>query len=71
MNADRLSGRLQRFVGRLQQHWGQLTADPSLEEAGWHAQVSGLARERRALSRERDERQLAEFIERHRDWHRR
>ncbi|HEX5804286.1 MAG TPA: CsbD family protein [Azospira sp.] len=68
MNADRLSGRLQQFVGRLQQHWGKLTADPSLEEAGWDAQVSGLARERRALCNARAERQLDEFIERHRHW---
>lgn len=68
MNVDRISGRLQQFVGRLQQHWGRLTADTTLEEAGWHAQVNGLKRERRGLSCEHAERQLDEFIARHRDW---
>lgn len=68
MNHDRVAGRLEQVVGRLKQRWGMLTGDHSLESAGWRAQVDGLIRERRALSSEYADRQLGEFLDRHRDW---
>jgi uncharacterized protein YjbJ (UPF0337 family) len=68
MNRERFAGQLEQFVGRVKECWGILTNDPALAAAGQYAQLAGRIRARCALSAERSERQLSEFLARHRDW---
>jgi len=68
MNRDRLIGQLQQLAGRLKETWGHLTGAPACVDSGRQAQFAGRIRAQRGLSAERAERQLSEFLYRHRDW---
>lgn len=68
MNRDQLAGRLEQAVGIIEEYWGTLRHDPALVAAGRQARFTGGIRARRALSSAIAERQLGEFLYRHRHW---
>lgn len=68
MNPDRFLGVCQQVRGRIKQSWGVLVEDPNLVEYGVRDRLAGRVREQRGLSKEQSERQLREFMSRHRRW---
>jgi uncharacterized protein YjbJ (UPF0337 family) len=68
MNLDRLLGVCRQFSGRMKQAWGVLLDDPNLVDHGARDRLAGRIQEQRGLSKEQSERQLQEFMNRHRRW---
>lgn len=68
MNLDRFLGVCWQLRGRIKQSWGVFVEDPSLVEYGARDRLAGRVREQRGLSKEQSERQLREFMSRHRRW---
>lgn len=68
MNLDRFLGVCRQYRGKMKQTWGALVEDPSLVEYGARDRLAGRIREQRGLSKEQSERQLQEFLNRHRRW---
>lgn len=68
MNPDRFLGVCRQLRGRIKQRWGVLADDPDLAEFGARDLLAGRIQEQRGLSKERSERQLREFMNRHRRW---
>jgi len=52
----------------MKQSWGVLVEDPNLVEYGSRDRLAGRVLEQRGLSKEQSERQLQEFMSRHRRW---
>ncbi len=69
MNGERFAGICQQFAGRMNETWGELTADPLRAAAGRRAQVFGKARQRNGLAKEESSRQLRDFVHRNRNWY--
>lgn len=68
MNQDRLYGIWKQFRGTVKEHWGRLTDDPRTVAAGSRDRLFGSIQERRGISKQEADRQLEEFIGRHRNW---
>ncbi|MDP1524961.1 MAG: hypothetical protein Q8M20_04075 [Rhodocyclaceae bacterium] len=68
MNRDQWIGRLQQFVGIIEETWGHLSDEPELAVTGRKAQFTGRIRAQLGLSRAKADRQLGEFLHRHRHW---
>ena len=68
MNPDRFLGICRQLRGRIKQRWGVLAGDPDLAEFGARDLLAGRIQEQRGLAKERSERQLREFMNRHRRW---
>ena len=68
MNLDRLQGSWQQLSGKFQEHWGSLTDDPHAVAAGRRDRLAGRVLEQRGISKQQAERQLQEFLIRHRNW---
>lgn len=68
MNRDQLTGRLQQLVGIIEEFWGDVTGAPLLAATGREAQLAGQIRAERGLSTAQADRQLREFLYRHRHW---
>ena len=69
MNRNRLEGICRQFTGIAKEQWGMLTRDSLLAAAGRRDQQHGMVQELRGVSRERLERELEEFMLRHRNWY--
>jgi len=68
MNREQLTGRLQQFVGIIEEAWGNLSDEPELAASGRKARFTGRIRAQRGLSTAQADRQLGEFLHRHRHW---
>lgn len=69
MNRDQVEGGWMQVTGKVKEHWGNLTGDPSVAAAGRRAQWAGKVRERRGISKQQSARQLKEFMQRNRNWY--
>ena len=68
MNRDRVEGNWKQFSGKLKEQWGKLTHDALGTHAGKRDQLAGSIQVRHGMSKEETERQLRDFLYRHRDW---
>ena len=68
MNRDQVEGRLRQATGKMKEHWGMLSRDPYVADAGRRDQLFGRIQERRGNSHEEFSRQLQEFMRRNRNW---
>ena len=68
MNRDRIEGLLKQVTGTLNEQWGLLTDDRLRVVAGKCEQLAGLAQARRGAQKERSQRELLQFLQRHRRW---
>lgn len=68
VNRDQFNGRLQQLVGIIEECWGSVTDAPSLAARGRKTQFKGRILAERGLSTAQADRQLREFLYRHRDW---
>ena len=68
MNRDRIEGICRQLGGALREQWGTLSDDPYAVAAGRLMRREGRNQEQRGLARREADRQLAEFIRRHRNW---
>jgi uncharacterized protein YjbJ (UPF0337 family) len=68
MNRDQVQGRLRQATGKMKEHWGILSRDPYVADAGRRDQLFGRIQERRGNSREEFSRQLQDFMRRNRNW---
>lgn len=68
MNLDRFLGVCRQYRGRMKQTWGVLIEDANLVDHGARDRLAGRIQEQRGLSKEHSERQLREFMSRHRRW---
>jgi len=68
MNLDRFLGVCRQYRGKVKQTWGVLMEDPNLVDHGARDRLAGRIREQRGLSKEQSQRQLQEFMSRHRRW---
>lgn len=68
MNQDQLQGIFKQFSGGATACWGTITRDPAAVAAGSRIRLAGLVQEQRAISKQLADRQLAEFLHRHRKW---
>lgn len=68
MNCEQLTGRVQQFVGSIEEYWGDVTDAPSLAASGKQTRFAGRIRTERGLSTAQADRQLREFLYRHRHW---
>ena len=68
MNRDRLQGKWKQFSGSVRERWGKLIDDRLSVVAGRHDQLAGKHQEQYGVHREEGERQLRDFLRRHRNW---
>lgn len=68
MNRDQVEGRLRQAAGRMKEHWGLVSRDPFIVDAGRRDQLFGRIQERRGNSHEEFSRQLSDFMRRNRNW---
>ena len=68
MNRDRLAGICMQLKGRVRENWGRLNLDPVSAAAGSRDRLIGRIQERRGIVKEATERDLNEFLARHRNW---
>jgi uncharacterized protein YjbJ (UPF0337 family) len=68
MNRDRIAGNWKQFSGKLKEHWARLTRNETGIDAGRREQLAGSIQVRHANSKEEVERQVADFLNRNRDW---
>lgn len=68
MNHDRFEGICRQLGGALREQWGTLAGDPLAVTAGRRMRRAGRIQEQRGLARRDADRQLAEFLSRHRNW---
>lgn len=68
MNRDQWAGGLEQAVGIIEEYWGNLRNDPVRAAAGRRARCAGKIRARCGLATADAERQLGEFLYRHRHW---
>jgi len=68
MNRDRLQGICKRVGGELKIGWGRLSNDSQAMAAGRRDRIAGKVQELRGISRQEAERQLKDFLRRHRNW---
>ena len=66
MNRDRLEGKWKQLSGSVRERWGRLTGDRLSVVAGAHNQLAGRHQEQYGVHREEGERQLRDFLRRHR-----
>jgi uncharacterized protein YjbJ (UPF0337 family) len=68
VNQDRLAGKWKQFTGSVRERWGKLIDDRLSVVAGRHDQLAGRHQEQYGVHREENERQLRDFLRRHRNW---
>lgn len=68
MNRDRFHGICRQLGGTVQQCWGALTGDPVTLAAGTRVRLAGRVQEQRGIARQEADRQLEDFLSRHRHW---
>ena len=68
MNQDQMQGLLRQFSGSAKACWGALTGDPATSAAGTRDRLAGQIQMQRGDSKQAADRQLAEFMYRHRKW---
>ena len=69
MNRDQVAGRVRQATGKMKEHWGILSRDPVVADAGRRDQLFGRIQERRGNSHEQAARQLRDFMRRNRNWY--
>jgi len=68
MDRDRVQGIWKQLLGAAKEHWGALTGDPFAIDAGSRERAAGRKQEQRSLARRASDRQLQDFVSRHRNW---
>ena len=68
MNRDQVEGRFRQATGKMKEHWGLLSRDAFIADAGRRDQLFGRIQERRGNSHEEFSRQLRDFMRRNRNW---
>jgi uncharacterized protein YjbJ (UPF0337 family) len=68
MNRDRLQGICKQVGGELKIGWGKLSNDSRAMAAGRRDRIAGKVQELRGISRQEADRQLENFLRRHRNW---
>ena len=68
MNQDRLHGLWKQFGGKMKEHWGMITNDSLTTAAGTRSRLAGGLQEQRGILKQEADRQLEEFMSRHRNW---
>jgi uncharacterized protein YjbJ (UPF0337 family) len=68
VNQDQVQGLLKQLGGNAKACWGALTGDPVTIAAGTRDRLAGLIQTQRGDSKQAADRQLAEFMHRHRKW---
>jgi uncharacterized protein YjbJ (UPF0337 family) len=68
MNRDTLKGQWKQLKGEIQSQWGRLTNDDLDVIEGEYSQLVGRLQERYGHSRDEAEREIDEFLGRHRSF---
>lgn len=68
MDRERMQGIWKQILGTFKEHWGVLTEDPFAIESGVRERAAGRKQEQRSIARREADRQLEEFVSRHRNW---
>lgn len=68
MDNDRVQGIWKQLVGTAKELWGALVDDPFMLAAGTRERAAGKRQEQRSINRREADRQLDEFVSRHRNW---
>ncbi len=68
MNRVRIYGICRQLGGMVTERWGELIGDPLTAAAGRRDQLAGRIEARRGTLLQQADRQLADFINRNRDW---
>jgi uncharacterized protein YjbJ (UPF0337 family) len=68
MNLDRSYGTWKQVRGKVKQQWGALIGDPATVVAGTRELLAGKVQEQRGISKQEADRQLQDFMSRHRNW---
>lgn len=70
MNRDRFEGSLKQVSGIVKEKWGKYVKDAQCEVDGQRDQRAGKSQVLYGISKEQAARQLKDFLDRNRDWHR-
>jgi uncharacterized protein YjbJ (UPF0337 family) len=65
MNADEIKGKWKQHVGAAKIVWGKLTEDEILKSEGHVQKLAGLVQERYAITRDAADKQVKDFVEKH------
>ena len=68
MNHERIAGKWKQFSGTLLEQWGELIADRRCVDQGRRDQSAGRAQELYGINKEKQQRELSEFLYRNRRW---
>jgi uncharacterized protein YjbJ (UPF0337 family) len=64
-SADELKGKWKSYVGEAKVLWGKLTDDELLQTEGHLQKLAGLVQQRYAITREAAEKQVHDFLNKH------
>jgi len=64
-SSDELKGKWKQHVGAAKIAWGKLTEDEILQSEGQQQKLAGLLQERYAITRDEAEKQVEDFIHKH------
>ena len=68
MNRNRRNGICKQFNGKILEQWGSLIGDPFMVATGGRARRGGEIQEQCGILKQQADRQLDEFLYRHRNW---
>ena len=68
MNHERIAGKWKQFSGALRECWGVWTANRRCVDQGRRDQSAGRAQELYGINKEKQQRELSEFLYRNRRW---
>lgn len=69
MNPEELKGKWNQLKGQLREKWAKLTADDWEQLQGDKEKLIGKIQERYGISKEQAQRELHEFLNKHKDQH--